>query len=766
MHNNIALHSPSSEDRPALSLILSLLGGFGLGGLIGAVIMMGLTGVTQRVFDIIPLDFILLGLFGFLFIFAVEGVVELLWKLTQLVLGLFKLDTSVRWLKEHQSTPIGRTLGVLLFVFGRILFPESFFASANAQPVQALVILAMAVGGVIISASYHPGASQSRKLRGGFLSALPLAIVIWYLLWPGNPSPLVTEASQLMGSPLDLPDPGQPGPYTIETLSYGSGDSQRRPEFGSEADLITPTVDGSPIYSGFNGFGATINRWIWGFGMDRLPLNGLIYAPQGEGPFPLVLIVHGNHASTDYSDPGYAYLGEHLASWGFITVSVDENFLNGFLIADGKGDEIPLRAWLLLKHLEQWRNWGADPENPFFGLVDMDSIALIGHSRGGEAITHAADVNRNNYLPYSRGSESGDFDFNIKAVIPLAPSDGMYQPNGKEVSLVDISYLVIDGAHDADTSAFYGLLGYQRAAFTGDVSEAFKAAGYFYRANHSQFNTIWRYGDKGGLDWLLLNRAVLLTAEEQQDATTTTITAFLKAVMGREPGYREFFTEPARAAAWLPDDPFLIQYEDASFIRVDENNFLSQPTLIEVDEGSAKASGMSIFAVESLPLRDTSVDQDSPMLHLAWEAGSEPVLRYQWPRASGEDWGLSADDALIFQIGAFSGSEPAPSPLISLETADGIRVERRLSDLITLQPPLISQALKTPWLAKILQADIVWDGQPEHMLQSVVLPLSAFTTVDPFFDPARITAIEFAFNGTSGGDLYLDQLGFSHFFSE
>ena len=39
-------------------------------------------------------------------------------------------------------------------------------------------------------------------------------------------------------------------------------------------------------------------------------------------------MVHGNHDMEDFSDPGYAYLGELFASRGIIAVSVDENFLN------------------------------------------------------------------------------------------------------------------------------------------------------------------------------------------------------------------------------------------------------------------------------------------------------------------------------------------------------------------------------------------------------------------------------------------------------
>ena len=49
-----------------------------------------------------------------------------------------------------------------------------------------------------------------------------------------------------------------------------------------------------------------------------LPLNARVWHPAGDGPFPLVLVVHGNHRMEDFSDPGYAYLGETLASRGFI----------------------------------------------------------------------------------------------------------------------------------------------------------------------------------------------------------------------------------------------------------------------------------------------------------------------------------------------------------------------------------------------------------------------------------------------------------------
>lgn len=77
-----------------------------------------------------------------------------------------------------------------------------------------------------------------------------------------------------------------------------------------------------------------------------------------------------------------------LASKGYIAVSVDQNFINsgksGHIGWDNAG-----RAWLLLKHLEQWKTWNDSKSHELFQKVDMENIALIGHSRGGEAVSTA-----------------------------------------------------------------------------------------------------------------------------------------------------------------------------------------------------------------------------------------------------------------------------------------------------------------------------------------------------------------------------------------
>src|ERR1043166_7553160 len=125
------------------------------------------------------------------------------------------------------------------------------------------------------------------------------------------------------------PNPSAEGPFEVRTLYYGSGKDRRRAAFRDSVTLRTRTVDGSKLAAAPTPALGRSRKKYWGFGFDSMPVNGRVWYPDGPGPYPLVLVVHGNHNMKDFSDPGYAYLGRLLASRGFILASVDENFLNG-----------------------------------------------------------------------------------------------------------------------------------------------------------------------------------------------------------------------------------------------------------------------------------------------------------------------------------------------------------------------------------------------------------------------------------------------------
>ena len=275
-------------------------------------------------------------------------------------------------------------------------------------------------------------------------------------------------ATVLSGHHLDHPNPALPGPHDVLTLYYGSGTDRNRAEYRDSVSIVTEPVDASKLVS--LGNSAKSRNKYWGFSPDSFPINARVWYPDDPGPHPLVLVVHGNHNMRDFSDPGYDWLGELLASRGHILASVDMNFINGGVRGENDG-----RGWLLLKHLQAWQRFAEDPENPFHGRVDMGNIGLIGHSRGGEAVALAGAFNRLTRYPDDASLEF-DFGFDIKAVISIAPVDGQYLPADQRAPLHDFNYLVFHGSHDGDVTSFHGLRIFNRVQFSAGAGVVRAAA--------------------------------------------------------------------------------------------------------------------------------------------------------------------------------------------------------------------------------------------------------------------------------------------------
>jgi len=402
---------------------------------------------------------------------------------------------------------------------------------------------------------------------------------------------------------ITLPDPSLEGDYAVLDLTYGSGRDKHRVEFGHAVTIRTDSVDGSRYVSNWKKFHGWVRTRYWGFDDKALPLNARVWYPGGKGPFPLVLIVHGNHVDRDFSDPGYEYLGRLMASRGFIFASVDENFLNGawYDIFVHLKTENDCRAWLLLKHLELWREWNEDPKNPFFGKVDMDNIGLIGHSRGGEAVAIAACFNR---LPHNPDDATlkFDFDFNLKSVIAIAPVDGQYKPSGTGTTLEDISYLVIQGSNDMDLRTYEGTRQLQRTEFS-DQTNHVKAGLYVFGANHGQFNSIWGRNDNSFPYMAIFNKRQIMPAEDQEKIPKVFISAFMEATLNGEAGYFNLFRDYRSGRNWLPETVYLTHYEDPAceFICTFDEDLNVLSTTLE--EGEVQSENLTVWKERAVPLK-------------------------------------------------------------------------------------------------------------------------------------------------------------------
>ena len=247
---------------------------------------------------------------------------------------------------------------------------------------------------------------------------------------------------------ITAPNPSEPGSFKVLRMYYGSGNDKQRKEFKDSVTYKTKSIDVSP-YASILPAQVADRKDFWGFDLKAAPVNGRVWYPEGPGPFPLVLVVHGNHTPEDYSDPGYDYLGELLASRGFILASLDENWINGALRGENDG-----RGWVMLKHLEYWKRFNDSTAGPMSHKVDMTKIAVMGHSRGGEAAAVAAAFNTLTYYP-DDAKQKFNFHFAIKSVVAIAPVDGQYQPASQYTPLENVNYLLLHGSHDGDGTVTY-----------------------------------------------------------------------------------------------------------------------------------------------------------------------------------------------------------------------------------------------------------------------------------------------------------------------
>ena len=608
---------------------------------------------------------------------------------------------------------------------------------------------------------------------------------------------------------LDAPHPGVPGSFEVLTLYYGSGTDKNRPEYRDSVTITTETVDASKLVD--LGDSAEERNGYWGFTPREMPLNARVWYPDGGGPFPLVLVVHGNHNMRDFSDPGYDYLGELLASRGYILASVDENFING-----GIRGENDARGWFLLKHVQLFELFNREAGNPFEGKVDMGNIVLIGHSRGGEAVANAAAFNRLRYYPDDASLEF-DFGYDIQGIISIAPVDGQYLPTGRPVVVEDVSYLTFHGSHDGDVTSFHGLRIYDRLELNDTDEFNFKSAIYVYRANHGQWNTVWGSHDSGPRSGRSLDLRALIPQEDQRRFAQIYVSAFLDVVTRGDKRYLPIFRDHRVIGQWLPETMYVTRFETNAF-----RPLATFEEDIDVTSGTAhgvrlRGDSLSTWKEETLLLRssnrvNTSASQENQAVTLAWSnrlAGSDtarhgPAASYTvaLPDGLASEWALDQGTTLDFMLaptndvpgpradpeadsadaggggggegqaaadarrgggGAGGGGEeeeggrpPDVDLSVEVEDASGNTARVSLSDYGAIRRPLETYVLR-----RVDEERERFQRHWELILQTYSIPLGDFTASNGSLDLRRLRAVRFVFDRVHAGEISIDQIGFS-----
>jgi hypothetical protein len=501
--------------------------------------------------------------------------------------------------------------------------------------------------------------------------------------------------------------------------------------------------------------------------------------------YPLVILAHGRHSPVEFerhpngtrrldavcrpillrtgagtfdefrSYEGLDYLATHLASHGFIAVSIN---LNGrFDPTTGVGqlarpqgrmvtckpfviNEVAIhhRGMTVLRHIQEMSR--RNTVGPLFqGRVDLGNIALIGHSRGGEAVVSAYDINRNPLIvpPADRA--------NIRAVVSIAPTDF------RNIS-IDAPYLAIVGSDDDDVSQVHGLRIYDRAVPPKQIV-------WIVGAIHNYFSSNWLWQDEVRAD-------PPVTRAQHQDIAGGYCNLFLLAHLRGVAGANPYFTGERRLnslagveihhAYQVPGTRVVDNFEDAPADRT-RNSLLGAVTATGSTFDEQALDQLNAACGVNLP----SWFQDTNGLMLEWHTLS---ARYTTSLGGISVAGYSV---LSFRVGQDRSVNPAGGTqdfrvrLRGRNLRGGPHAEAvlRVRDFGTIPPPRTKTVSAGTGPAPACTS--LWGTMTLSMLKTIRLPLARFSQANTNLDLTSLDSISFEFNVNAVGRLAFDDIEFS-----
>jgi hypothetical protein len=149
------------------------------------------------------------------------------------------------------------------------------------------------------------------------------------------------------------------------------------------------------------------------------------------GELPVIIVSHGN----GHNFVWYDHIGEHMGSYGYVTMSHQNN----------TGPGIQTASQTTLEHTDSFLGQlPAIGGGAMVGHVDGSSIVWIGHSRGGEGVTRAYD------RLHDEGFVTANYDIDdIVLVSSIAPTDFL---QGFQSDPHGANYHLWTGGADADVN--------------------------------------------------------------------------------------------------------------------------------------------------------------------------------------------------------------------------------------------------------------------------------------------------------------------------
>jgi hypothetical protein len=533
-------------------------------------------------------------------------------------------------------------------------------------------------------------------------------------------------------------DTTRKGSLSVSEVEYG---------INKDSDLEQRTTDLSPYIKNYQGIPSLIRGLYWGYDIDQVPLAGKIWYPSEGGNYPVLFIIHGNHIMTTKSYLGYDYLGEYLASFGYVVISVDEAFCNAY-IDFGLSNENDARAILLLENMQLIESYNKDQKNFLYQKMDFNNIALAGHSRGGESVATAALFNHYQYYP-DNGNISWKYNFNIKSLIAIAPTCDQYQPAQHTVHLDNINYLLVHGTNDQDVTTLMGYSQYHKISFQKD-SNMFKSYVYIAGANHGQFNTTWGRYDLPFPFKPFLNTRNLMDENDQRTILQAYSKVFLDVTLKNDETYKSLFTNQKSYRDDMPSTLYLQNYQDSSFDLLSGFDEDSNIQYGAVEQISLDADFMTLWKEEKNPIATIWNDY---VLHLKWKDTKEANYTIALPEYNAADRYLQFDMMDKNQERNDSDSLNFLDATIVLEDSKGNSSSVSMSDYITIYPPLPVKLYKLQFLTDSYDYKLCF--------QTVRIACSDFEAENKEFDSSSIVNIRFLIDRNDTGEIMMDNIGFS-----
>lgn len=523
------------------------------------------------------------------------------------------------------------------------------------------------------------------------------------------------------------PDPAPTGPFTYATGEY---------KFPAAVDPEILTSAPTEIWA----------RVFWPKDLSK--------------PRPILVFLHGNHStcgagaaprvdsdcqythegtcqegmSVVPNHEGYNYLGQHLASHGYIVVSINAN--RG--ITCGNGDDqdwglIIARGRLVLKHLATWYKWatvgGAPLElgagaNEFIGAVDFGNVGLLGHSRGGEGMRAAYSLYTTKESPWKAKIPGLDIRgiFEIGAVDGQAGEDKLFDAD-------NTAWNQILPMCDGDVIEMLGRMPFERMALKKtELRPTPKSLYMVWGANHNFFNTEWQENDSTGCEGHSPIYGNGYQSEAQQKVALASATSFFLGHIGA--GKQTSFSTHFNPLVQLPTWESQITRVDRDFMPTMDERFNAR--IEEFDQPTGKSSSGQPNLANGVKVEHQHMD-DPKRASVKWTKPSrDNFLQLNWTaKRSGKtiDQFRWLDFRVARQDTHLGSTTPTDFKVTFVDQVGKLSTPVKLSEFAKILGPVNSTV----------------------MYQTVRIPLSNFK-LSP---GTKVRGIRFVFDQSAKADIYL-----------